>query len=160
MDAPSFSAVMEQLAAQVPFFRPEDYPTCASAAGVCRLAAAIASACPVTCNDPCATGSKEPIDVCEPPASVPASDFSLDTYISAPWFVQESVPKPYNRQYSRGKRELLTYWRPAYCTTAQCEMSLHLYNPTPRALLDANPTLTPSPSSAHSSPTTLALALP
>ena len=36
MDAPSFSAVMEQLAAQVPFFRPEDYPTCASAAGVCR----------------------------------------------------------------------------------------------------------------------------
>ena len=41
MDAPSFSAVMAQLAAQVPFFRPEDYPTCASAAGVCRLAAAI-----------------------------------------------------------------------------------------------------------------------
>ena len=126
MDAPSFSAVMEQLAAQVPFFRPEDYPTCPSAAGVCRLAAAIASACPVTCNDPCATGSKEPIELCEPPASVPASDFSLDTYISAPWFVQESVPKPYNRQYSRGKRGLLTYWRRAYCTTAQCEMSLHL----------------------------------
>ena len=116
MDAPSFSAVMEQLAAQVPFFRPEDYPTCASAAGVCRLAAAIASACPVTCNDPCATGSKEPIDVCEPPASVPASDFSLDTYISAPWLVQESVPKPYNR----GKRET------PYCATAQCEMSLYL----------------------------------
>ena len=98
MDAPSFSMLMDQLAAQIPFFSPGEYPTCASAVGVCVISSAIASACPIACNDPCATGPSGPADLtCEPPASVAASDFSLDTYISARWFVQESVPKPYER---------------------------------------------------------------
>eukprot|EP00964_Phaeocystis_antarctica_P113536 scaffold77555_cov53-Phaeocystis_antarctica.AAC.3 len=88
MDAPSFSMLMDELAAEVGFFAPGEYPTCASAAGVCFVGA-IASACPVSC-DKCDPGLP-----CKPPASMAASDFSLDTYTSAPWFVQENVPGQY-----------------------------------------------------------------
>ena len=129
MDSPSFSALTNELAAEVGLFSPGEwstvprlcgicvcgrggaltqhlaklhplslaylgeYPTCASAVGVCFVAA-IASACPITCDEAC---TKEPNSQCEPPSSVAASDFSLDTYISARWFTQELVPGPYQR---------------------------------------------------------------
>ena len=41
------------------YLYPGEYPTCASAAGVCSSSARIASACPVTC-DACATDPKKP----------------------------------------------------------------------------------------------------
>ena len=59
---------------------------------------------PVTCDacatDPKAGGKGDGGLPCEPPASVAASDFSLDTYTSARWFVQESVPR-YQRYTGR-----------------------------------------------------------
>ena len=104
MDAPSFSMLMDGLAAEVGFFAPGEYPTCASAVGVCFVSSTIASACPVTCDacatDPKAGGKGDGGLPCEPPASVAASDFSLDTYTSARWFVQESVPR-YQRYTGR-----------------------------------------------------------
>ena len=104
MDAPSFSMLMDELAAEVGFFAPGEYPTCASAVGVCFVSSTIASACPVTCDacatDPKAGGKGDGGLPCEPPASVAASDFSLDTYTSARWFVQESVPR-YQRYTGR-----------------------------------------------------------
>ena len=42
MDAPSFSMLMDELAAEVGFFALGEYPTCASAVGVCFVSSAIA----------------------------------------------------------------------------------------------------------------------
>ena len=71
---------------------------------MCSVSSAIASACPVTCDacatDPKAGGKGDGGLPCETPASVAASDFSLDTYTSARWFVQESVPR-YERYTGR-----------------------------------------------------------
>ena len=87
MDAPSFSMLMDQLAAQNPSWSDagfqERFRTCASAAGICCASTQVASACPVTC-DACATDLNKPSGLqCEPPASVAASGFSLNTYNSA-----------------------------------------------------------------------------
>ena len=48
MDAPSFSMLMAELAAEVTYFSGSDgeFPTCASAAGVCLVSDTISSACP------------------------------------------------------------------------------------------------------------------
>ena len=76
MDAPSFSMLMDQLAAQNPSWSDagfqERFRTCASAAGICCASTQVASACPVTC-DACATDLNKPSGLqCEPPASVAA----------------------------------------------------------------------------------------